>query len=551
MEEIIRIHRENSHDIPRNANVKLSLDAVSESKSTTVSLDVYSIKFDGCRDVYPIKIIRQIVKNVIDHQEQFSDVLNSIRVNNLRLHSLVADNPKRSFVKYCMQHSAKYACEYCFGCGVQFCKNPKDENSEIVKRLKQKKIDISRQLQNLHKENDKEKIGYLESIVESLNEAEKLSKGQKKHSHIVWPSSTFNEEPRTKEKIIEICEQLEADNDLSPEEARGVKGRSLLLDIDYFDFVLSVPTEYMHLVSLGVVKRLLELCFSVGENRSRVTKRPLTSPDLFNELMKVIKVVREFSRRARKLDLAVLKAQELRNILLFFFPIITKCLVKNEKEIKIWEVLAFMVRACVLPEVEYENVNVNQVKYCQKQFYQNYEQQYGQQNCTYSIHVLSSHLMSMRSLGPLTETSAYPFESFYAELRRAFQPGTTSGVKQMFQNVLLKRIISNHVCEETIHLMEKDTALECNSLIYVYDNNTHLVYKIKSIDNDNLICNQLGNLEIDSFCTNMLNWSSVGVYRKGGLSSIDVNVNRNRVAGKVLKVDKYLLTCPNSILREK
>ena len=221
----------------------------------------------------------------------------------------------------------------------------------------------------------------------------------------------------------------------------------------------------------------------------------------------------------------------------------------NDKEIKIWEMLAFMIRACILPEVEYANVTVNQIKYCQNQLYMCYQQVYGLKNCTYSIHVLISHLLNIRALGPLTETSAYRFESFYAELRNAFQP--VSVVKQMMENVYLKRILSHHVCLETIYFNEKDTALECNSLIYVYENCSHVMYKIKSIENETMTCNQIGNHEVELQNTRMLNWSSVGVYRKGGLSSIDVFINKRDVAGKVISVEKLLITCPNNILREK
>ena len=143
--------------------------------------------------------------------------------------------------------------------------------------------------------------------------------------------------------------------------------------------------------------------------------------------------------------------------------------------------LAFMVRACILPEEEFQAVNVNSIKYCQKHFYITYQQLFGERNCTYSIHVISSHIFQMRAKGPLTEVSAYKFESFYGELRNSFQPGTVSVVKQMFQSVLLKRMLSKHVCYESIYYSEKDTALECNNLIYVFESNTHVIYKIKSI----------------------------------------------------------------------
>lgn len=476
--------------------------------------------------------------------------MNDVLGNHLKLRALVADNPKRAFLKFCLQHSAIFACEYCFHPGSQCSIHTEEKNVDFIRKMAQQRNNIIQQINNLDEASEGDQIKCLKEILENLEEAEKVAKS-KKNSHIVWPSSTANGEPRTKEKVINIVERMEAGEELTHSEKKGIKGRSLLLNIENFDMVIQVPCEYMHLVPLGVVKRLLELCFSVGENRSRITKRPLTSPDLFNELIKNVKMFREFSRRARKLDLAVLKAQELRNILLFFFPIITKCLEGHDKEIKVWELLAFMIRACILPEEEYQNVSVNSIKYCQKHFYQLYEQLYGAKNCTYSIHTLAAHLPKIRELGPLTETSAFSFESFYAELRKSFQPGTNSVVKQMFQNVLLKRILSKHVCRETIFLREKDTAMESNSLIYVFEDNTHVIYKIKSIDNDMLLCNQLGNHPIEFENTSMLNWASVGVYRKGGLSSEDVVVNKNRVAGKVMKVEKYLITCPNNILREK
>ena len=548
IEDILKIHEAHSHDMAEARVVQLSLDGVSESKSTSVSLDVYSLKFAGCRDIYPIRIIRPIQKSLVNHQEQFSLVLNAMLEKNLELRNMVADNPKRSFLRNSLQFSATYGCEYCFHAGESLQSN-QAENVALVAKIEKQRREILEEIQNVE-ENNELQIENLQKIMQNLSETENLVKKSRKSSHIVWPANTIGGEPRTKEKILDIVEQIEAGHDLSHSEKKGIKGRSLLLNIEHFDYVLGMSTEYMHSLALGVVKRLLELCFSVGECRSREIKRPLTSPDIFNELIMKVKFFKEFSRRARKLDLAVLKAQELRNILIFFFPIITKSLEGYDREIKLWELLSFMIRACILPESEYANVNVNHIKYCQKNFYTTYQSLYGKRNCTYSIHVVIAHLIQMRAMGPLTEVSAFKFESFYAELRRSFQPGTVSVLKQMFQNVLLKRMLSKHVCEEKIYLREKDTPLECNSLIYTYTNNVHVVYKIKTIDDDNLVCNQLGN-HPTNLNTSMLDWSSVGVYRKGGLSSLYSNINRNEICGKVIKVENLLITCPANILREK
>ena len=529
----------------------MSLDGVSESKSTSISLDVYTIKFEGCRDIFPVKIVRPLQKNFVNHEEQFNLVLRAVLAADLLIQAFIGDNPKRAFLRYSLQHSARCGCEYCFEFGVSFRDACEEGSLPVLKKIQKQRLDIRQQMELLEEPKDPAQVKAMNDILIHLDEAESIAKKQRPSTHIVWPASTFNGESRTKEKILEILERIEEGYEMTASERKGIKARSPLLEIEYFDFVIHISTEYMHLVSLGVVKRLISLCFNTGESRPRITKRPLTPTTLFDEYMRNVKMFKEFSRRVRKLDLAVIKAQELRNILLFFFPIVTKCLEGSDKEIKVWEMLAFMIRACILPEAEYENVNVNQIKYCQKNFYLCYQQLYGVINCTYSIHVMSSHLPKMRALGPLTETSAFRFEAFYAELRNSFVPGTVSVVKQMLQNVLLRKILSNHICEETIYFREKDTALESNSLIYVYENSEHLIYKIQSIDHDLLVCNQLGNFEINFPNTSMLNWSSVGVYRKGGLSSVDVVINKKNVSGKVIKVDNYLITCPNNILREK
>ena len=551
--EIKRIHQENSPDHfngDEKKIVQLSLDGVSESKSTSISLDVYSVKFEGCRDIFPIRIIRPLSKHPIDQQEQLSLVISDVLRNNLEISDFIADNPKRSFLRLALQHSAKFACEYCFACGTSYTAPSQESNVKLIEDIECQKKHINDQLKSLVNSNDNAKIESLHGILNNLEEAQKIAKKQKKTSQIVWPASSSKGEPRTKEKILEIVVRIEGGEELESIEKKGIKGRSLLLDIDNFDFVISIPTEYMHLLSLGVVKRLLELTFSCGEVRSRNIKTPLASPDKFNELMKVIKMFHEFSRRARKLDLSVMKAQELRNVCIFYFILVVKCL-NNQKEIKIWEMLAFMIRACVLPDIEFNNVNKSHITYCQKQFYVLFEQLYGVKNCAYSVHVLPSHLLDMRAKGPLTETSAFKFEAFYAELRKSFQPGTVSVLKQMLQTVLLKRILTHHVCQETIFYKEKDSAMECNSLIYVYVNNAHIIYKIDKVEKQYLICRQLGNHQTEFPYTTMLNWSSVGVYRKGGLSSINVNVPKNEIAGKVMQVDKYLITCPKNVLREK
>ena len=138
-------------------------------------------------------------------------------------------------------------------------------------------------------------------------------------TQIVWPNSTSQGEKRTTTAITRIITEIQENaTNTQLKDIKGIIGYSPLIDFQNFDFVNNIPTEYLHSICIGLVKRLLELCFNVGDLRTRITNRKLSSTTKFNEIMTCIRVPREFSRRCRKLDFSVLKAQELRNILLFF-----------------------------------------------------------------------------------------------------------------------------------------------------------------------------------------------------------------------------------------
>ncbi len=57
---------------------------------------------------------------------------------------------------------------------------------------------------------------------------------------------------------------------------------------------------------------------------------------------------------------------------------------------------------------------------------------------TINIHVMAHLLESRRRTGPLHLTSAEPFESLYAVLRRCFRAGTRNTGKQIFENYYMR-----------------------------------------------------------------------------------------------------------------
>lgn len=510
---------------------------------------MYSTKSLSCKNVFPHRIVRPLGKKVVDNKEQLRLFLNDVTSSNEnQIKHYVADNPKRADAKGCMCASARHACEYCFEPGVNIDLRKK-QNEMARKELEAEKQIILDKIASLQ---ERPSTSSENDILNSLlTKIEKRIKDLKvKKSHIVWPASTMNGDPRTRAKILEIVEKIE-NGELSKEESKGIKSRSPLLALSNFDIVRDVPTEYLHAVCIGVVKRLVELCFAVGEKRPSDKKTKLCPPQVFNNLMASIKVVFEFSRRVRDLDLSVMKGQEYRNVVLFFFPVVVKCLDHEQKERKIWLLLSFLIRACVLPTKEFQCVNLNSLYAMSKQFYQMYDSHFGKINCTYNTHIVGSHIIEMRSHGPLTFTSAFVFENFYGELRRSFAPGTQSTIKQMLQKILVKRAITSHCCENSIHLSDYDTALECNSLVYVFKDLAYKFYKIRSINGEHIQCQELGKYEYTFIDMPTMDWKKVGVFEKGPLSSEIITIRKNSIHGKVIQVDNLLLTCPNNVLREK
>ena len=499
--------------------IQLSLDGVQESKSSVVSLDTYSLCFNHCRNIYPLRIIRPNNKFKVDEQEQIAQVLEDINSNDLIIYCGVFDKMKRSVVKCTMSQSSYYACEYCESPAHLF-------------------IDI--------------------------NESEGAPNSTKKQ--LVWPYDTRNGKLRTVNSIRQIVAQIiENGGPLERHVAKGINGKSHFLEQPNFNMITGIACEYLHSTCLGVGKRVTELTFKVGERRDRITKRKLSEPSLFNQYISVVQVVREFGRRCRNLDFSVYKAQEFRNIIIFFFPIVIKCIESSfTDEIRLWYYLAFMVRSCIIPNAEFRSIPDKKIISACENFYRIFEKIYGKKNCTYSVHVVASHLLLIRGSQPLTFKSAFKFESFFSEMKNLYVPGTMSTPKQILKNTYVKRSLEFHKCEKTIFYDCKKNpepgkpflpGLENNYLIYITnEQNDHEMYQIIEFDQhdpDLVRCIKQGKFEFKNPLTPGINWSQVGIYKLGPTLSEELHViSKKDISGKVLKIDNFLITCPINVLLE-
>ena len=504
-QDVLCLHQSSCprHQDNHTPRANLSLDGVQESNSSNTSIDIYCINFHGCKCVYPLRLIRPNERFKYNEQEEIYNVVSNMNEANIIINTGIFDNPKRSVVTMKKNHASKFPCEYCEYCAVSYI-------NDTMKRRK-----------------------------------------------LTWPPWTMNGRPRTTTGIRRIVNMIEEHQEgeppLNQDDLKGIKGRSVLLDQPNYDIVLDTPTEYMHIVCLGIVKKMLELTYKIGQKRPRVTTRPRTDPKLFNDIICSVKVVREFSRRCRNLDPAVFKAQEYRNTLLFFFPIVLENIPElYKKERQLWLSLVFMIRSCVIPNEEFSCVNKESIVQASELFYNIFYEVYGQQNCIYSLHVVSSHLLKMRGNVPLTERSAFIFESFYSEMKNLFQPGTSSPLKQILQNTLMKRQLECHKCEKTIlyTIQNEKQSLEDNSLIYTFENNMYAFYVITSIEEHEFTCKKQGKFEFKSELLPNFDWKTIGVFKKGPTGSDFYKVKKNEVKGKIISVLNMLITCPINVLRE-
>lgn len=567
MRDVIRIHSSRCKK-SRCDKVQFSLDGVQEARSSSVSTDVFCVTFNKCKKVYPLRLIRPTNKFKYDIQAQIKLVIDDINKNSCIITSAVCDNPKRSDLRCALCHSATYACEYCEANAV-LVQNImlQTEEASIRKKYDLRKKSLVNTIDFIRnspgtvqsKIKDEAKIRELTATLAMLDEEEKTElKAMKRKQKLVWPFSTMSGRLRTVDLIKYTVNRINrSPDDIDKHERKGFKGHSHLLDQNNFHFINDITVEYMHSGCLGVVKRLLELTFATGENRPKLSKRKLSDPALFNDAIRKVLFSREFSRRCRNLDLGIMKAQEYRNIGLFFFPIVLNCIEEtypNEK--RVWLYMAYMLRSCVIPNREFHEIDPLTVKNACKKFYSLFEKCFGQTNCSYSIHVFPSHLLRIRGKDPLTSRSAFIYESFYSEMKNLFKAGTNSPLKQIIQNTLMKRKLEPHYCEKPVKFQCKksnEKGLENNFMIYIYnDNNEYEFYNIIEQNDDNSYqCTQQGRYKYDCPLTPEIDWSLVGVYKKGPSTTVMKNIKKENICGKVIQVENLLLTCPLNVLTEQ
>ena len=213
------------------------------------------------------------------------------------------------------------------------------------------------------------------------------------------------------------------------------------------DLILDFPLDYMHLVLLGVVKRLLRLW--LGTSDYHVTKYSCnfrllarTSGPCIAARLQVCSesVPSEFQRRPRQMDEnKFFKAKEYRTLLLYTFPYVFKGLFTNNPRVYthfLLLVVSFRIMLCRKPTQNF----VRYVRALLERFVKDLQGLYGSVHMTYSVHNLVHIADDYERFGLLDNVSAFLFESYMQTLKKyVTRPGQElqQAVKRRHEESLL------------------------------------------------------------------------------------------------------------------
>ena len=228
-------------------------------------------------------------------------------------------------------------------------------------------------------------------------------------------------------KFVQTCNTLRTDEyfrqNRYPSHQKCHEGPSPLADLP-IDMVRDFPLDYMHLVLLGVVKRLLRLW--LGTSDFHVTKYSCNFRLLARECSGVISdrvricsnsISSEFQRKPRQMDEnKFFKAKEFRTLLLYTFPFVFRGLFKNNGQVYYHFLLLVVSFRIVLARKPTPNF-VSYVRALLVRFVEELKELYGKTHMTYSVHNLLHVADDYERFGVLDRVSAFTFESYMQTLK--------------------------------------------------------------------------------------------------------------------------------------
>ena len=226
--------------------------------------------------------------------------------------------------------------------------------------------------------------------------------------------------------------------------------KSPFLDLN-IGMVSQFPHDYMHLICLGVVRRLINLWLS-GPLTCRLSS--LTAEKLSLTLLKLRKFIPvEFARKPRSLkDINRWKATEFRLFLFYTGPVCLHNVVATEIYNNF--LLLFVAMFCLASPKYRSNYN----SYAQQLitlFVNHFSMLYGKEQIVYNVHNVIHLADDVKRHGIIDDISGFPYENYLQQLKRLVrkpQYPLSQIIRRLSEKNMVKK---NHVSNKNLTCKKK------------------------------------------------------------------------------------------------
>jgi len=188
---------------------------------------------------------------------------------------------------------------------------------------------------------------------------------------------------------------------------------SKLVELPSLDIVRAFPLDYMHLMCLGVTRKLITLWMHKGPMQTRFPSKSIHA--LSKSLLDLKPFISsEFVRKTRHIqDISRWKATELRLFLLYIGVVVLKDILNTNIYTNF---MSLYVSILILLSPDYECC-IDYSESLLDYFVRTFDEMYDRQHISHNIHGLLHIVDDYRTHGPLDNCSAFPFENYMKALK--------------------------------------------------------------------------------------------------------------------------------------
>ncbi|EFN76345.1 hypothetical protein EAI_06447, partial [Harpegnathos saltator] len=266
-------------------------------------------------------------------------------------------------------------------------------------------------------------------------------------------------------------------------------GTTILESIVDFDMIHCFPLDYMHVICLGVVKKLLMLW--VYGNPSRKLSFNQISNISQSLLNVACNITTDFNRKPRSLDeVKRWKATEFRQFLLYSGPIVLKSVISHDRYMNFLSLHVATSILCKSKYKKYLNYAKSLMYYFVKTFIVLYVF-YGGDQVSHNVHNLLHICDDVARFGTLDQFRAFKFENYLQLLKKLLKKP-----EKPLQQIIRRKYELNNVPLHDTHLHSLPTLKKLHHLGPII-NNISFIAQYKEVQLNTFV---LKTTEPDNCC---------------------------------------------------